>query len=239
VYTNDQHNRFWRVCKRADVGAPVTPRYEFAFWMASSWFIVQLIPGRQSPRLNRFGIPQSSTPRRQSCAVSQNASGRIAGQDGFEGGTTSVVVQSDSGDDRFVAMAFEPFNIFSHRIDVRGVIAVLRKLADKLTIEGPEDDWQKIIVLGPKKFLRKPARLLISHDSAYYDGPGWSNQVSGMANYFSGFPDVPRKADILRAIHSFRFILAFPEFDLDIDSGDERVAWVHAICRHLDRKSVV
>lgn len=131
-------------------------------------------------------------------------------------------------------MATEPFNIFSHRIDVRGVIAVVRTLADKLTVDGPEDDWQQLVVLGPKKLLRKPARLVISHDSTYYDGPDWWKQVSGMENYFSGFPDVPRKADILRAIRSFRFILAFPEADLDIDSRDERVAWVYAICRHLD-----
>jgi hypothetical protein len=143
-------------------------------------------------------------------------------------------MQCTAGNDRFVAMAFEPFNIFSRRIDPRGVIAVLRKLVDKLTVEGPEDDWQQVVVLGPKKLLRKPARLVISHDSAYYDGPGWSNQIQGMANYFSRFPEVPLKPDVLRAIHSFRFILAFPEADLDINSRDERVAWVHAVCRHLD-----
>jgi hypothetical protein len=131
-------------------------------------------------------------------------------------------------------MATEPYNIFSHRIDARGVVAVVRTLADKVSVEGPEDDWQRLVVLGPKKFMRKPARLVIAHDSTYYDGPDWWKQTSGMANYFSGFPDVPLKAEILRAIHSFRFILAFPEADLDIDSGDERVAWVHAICKHLD-----
>jgi hypothetical protein len=96
-------------------------------------------------------------------------------------------------------MPAEPINIFSHRIDVRGVIAVLRKLADKLTVEGPEDDWKQLVVLGPKKLLRKPARLVISHDSAYYDGPNWLTQVRGMQGYFSGFPDVPRKAEIMRA----------------------------------------
>ncbi|MBI3861213.1 MAG: DUF4272 domain-containing protein [Planctomycetia bacterium] len=131
-------------------------------------------------------------------------------------------------------MACEPINIFSRRIDVRGVIAVLKKVADQVTVEGPEDDWQQLVVLGKKRFLKKPPRLVVSHDSEYYDGPNWSTQVLGMANYFSAFPDVPRKPDILRAIHSFRFILAFPEADVDIDSDDERVAWVHAICRHLD-----
>jgi hypothetical protein len=133
-------------------------------------------------------------------------------------------MQCTAGNDRFVAMAFEPFNIFSRRVDPRGVIDVLRKLADKLTVEGPEDDWQQAIVLGPKKFLRKPARLVISHDSLYYDGPGWSNQIQGMANYFSRFPEAPVKSEILRAIQTFRFILAFPEADLDIGGGDERVA---------------
>lgn len=128
----------------------------------------------------------------------------------------------------------EPINIFSHRIDVRGIIAVVREFADSVTVDGPEDDWQQLVVLGPKKILRRPARLVVGHDSEYYDGPNWSMQVTGMGNYFARFPDVPRKALILEAIRSFRFILAFPEADLDIESGDERVAWVHAICRHLD-----
>ncbi|MBS0261720.1 MAG: DUF4272 domain-containing protein [Planctomycetes bacterium] len=131
-------------------------------------------------------------------------------------------------------MACEPVNIFSRRIDVRGVIAVLRTVAQQVTVEGPEDDWHRLTVLGRKPWLRKPARLVIGHNPEYYDGPGWSTQMLGMSNYFAGFPDVPRKQDLLRLIGTFRFCLAFPECDLDIDGDDERVAWVHAICQHLD-----
>ncbi|MGE5191561.1 MAG: DUF4272 domain-containing protein [Deltaproteobacteria bacterium] len=131
-------------------------------------------------------------------------------------------------------MAFEPINIFSRRIDVRGVIAALRNVAGQVTVEGPEDDWQRLTVLGRKRLLRKPARLVVGHDREFYDGPNWSTQILGMSNYFAGFPDAPRKQDVLRAIRSFQFILAFPECDLDIDGDDERIAWVHAICKHLD-----
>jgi len=68
-------------------------------------------------------------------------------------------------------MALEPINIFSRRIDVRGVVNVLRKVAAQVTVEGPEDDWQQLIVLGRKRFLRKAPRLVVGHDREYYDGP--------------------------------------------------------------------
>jgi len=131
-------------------------------------------------------------------------------------------------------MAPEPINIFSHRIDPRGVPGVLRSLGLTVQRQGPEDNWTQLTVLGPRKLLRKPARLVIAHDLDYYDGPNWPRQRLGMENYIARFPDVPRKPQILEVVRSFQFSLAFPEADLDIDGRDERIAWVYALCQHLD-----
>jgi len=128
----------------------------------------------------------------------------------------------------------EPFNIFSRRIDVRGVISACRAVASEVRVVGPEVDWREITVLGPRKALRKRQRLRISHDSSFYDSPDWSGYVRGMANFISAFDPVPMRAEILRAVERFRFILAFPDADLDITTEDERVAWVHEVCRQLD-----
>lgn len=128
----------------------------------------------------------------------------------------------------------EPFNIFSRRIDVRGVIEAARGVASEVRIVGFEDDWREITLFGPTKALRRRQQLRISHDSCFYDGPDWAGYVIGMTTYISAFSHVPRQADILRAVESFRFVLAFPDVDLNIDSDDERVAWVHAVCRRLD-----
>lgn len=130
-------------------------------------------------------------------------------------------------------MAGEPFNVFSHRIDPRGVIAAVRSMADEVHVEGPEDDWTKIIVSGPKRLLRKRAQLVVSHDSRFYNCDDWHKYILGMSNYVAGFPDAPRKQEILRMIVGFRFILAFPNADISIPSGDERSRWVLAICQQL------
>ncbi|HVW03152.1 MAG TPA: DUF4272 domain-containing protein [Planctomycetaceae bacterium] len=128
-------------------------------------------------------------------------------------------------------MALEPINIFSHRIDPRGVPDVLRKLGLTVQIEGSEDDWT-LIALGPRKLLRKRARLVIAHSRDYYDGPTWPMQRQGMETYIARFPNVSPL--VLEVIRSLRFGLAFPEGDLNLDRPDERVAWVQAICEHLD-----
>ena len=131
-------------------------------------------------------------------------------------------------------MATEPFNIFSRRIDVRGVIVILRKSVSEIELSGPEDDWRKLTAWTPRRLFRKRSRLLIVHDPEYYDGPGWPAQIFGMQNYIGKFPEVPRKQDILSLIGSFRFALAFPESDFDIRGSDERVKWIYALCGHLD-----
>lgn len=128
----------------------------------------------------------------------------------------------------------EPFNVFSHRIDAPGVIGACRDMGCEVHVVGPEDDWREITVLGPKKFLRRRPKLRISHDSKFYDRPEWPGYVAGLADYVSRFTHVPRQAEILRVVRSFRFCLAFPDHNLCIVSDDERVAWVHAVCRQLE-----
>jgi hypothetical protein len=129
----------------------------------------------------------------------------------------------------------EPINIFSRRIDPRGVIGVLRGLGAEVRVEGPEDDWTRVVVYVAKRgFFRRAASLTFGHDSAYYDGEGWSRQVLGMQGYFCNFPDTERKADVLRLIATFRFALSLPECDLDVCGSDVRLDLVYAVCRHLD-----
>ena len=60
-------------------------------------------------------------------------------------------------------MAAEPINIFSHKIDPRGVVAALRGLAPDLKVVGPEDDWTRVeIAVGRPGLVRKPAVIAVS-----------------------------------------------------------------------------
>lgn len=132
-------------------------------------------------------------------------------------------------------MAFEPINIFSRKIDPRGVLDVLRRSGFAVQVEGPEDDWQQAVVTVRKGGLfRKSITMTFGHNSDYYDGDGWLRQVLGMQGYFSNFPDVPRKPDIMRAIGAFRFALSLPQDDLNIESDDERLSFVYAVCKQID-----
>jgi hypothetical protein len=131
-------------------------------------------------------------------------------------------------------MAMEPINIFSRRIDPRGVVALLRSLAPSLQVTGPDNAWEEATVTVARPGRQEPLRLTVRHDPDYYDGPGWPRQVLGMQGYFSRFPDVGRKPDILRLIGTFRFALATAwEPDLDPD-GDERLPYLFAVTGHLD-----
>jgi hypothetical protein len=132
-------------------------------------------------------------------------------------------------------MAFEPIVIFSHRIDPAGVVDLLRAAADDVTVSGPSNDRQQIVVVFAKEGLIRESRVLtFDHNASYYSGPDWPKQVAGMQGYFSRFPDSPVKPDVIRVIGSFRFSIAVPQDDLDINSADERLALVYAVCRHLD-----
>lgn len=132
-------------------------------------------------------------------------------------------------------MSAEPINIFSRKIDPRGVVRVLRTLAPSLQLEGPEDCWKKIIIAGPRRFFKKSASLTFMHDLEYYDGPDWPRQVMGMRGYFSRFPGIDERPEILRLIGTFRFTLATAfEPDLYLDGADNRLAYIFAVAKHLD-----
>ena len=131
-------------------------------------------------------------------------------------------------------MAVEPINIFSHRIDPRGGLTVLRQLAPDLKVEGPEDDWTSAIITMPRKgIFRRPATLEFRHDREYYDGPDWPTQRRGMQGYFSRFPAGDRMPLIMRMIGSFRFSLA-TFFTPEREENDERMRFIEAVARHLD-----
>ena len=132
-------------------------------------------------------------------------------------------------------MAAEPINIFSRKIDPRGVVQVLRALAPALQVIGPEDCWEKIVIAGPKRLFKKSPSLSFQHDPNYYDGPDWPRQVMGMQGYFSRFPGIDERPEIMRVIGGFRFALATAfDPDLDMDSDDERLAYLIAVAKHLD-----
>ncbi len=132
-------------------------------------------------------------------------------------------------------MAFEPINIFSHKIDPAGVINLLQKEFGEVKVTGPVVDWTNVeIRLGKKGFFSRPKVIAFGHSSEYYDGEGWPRQVLGMQNYFANFPDSPNKLSCLQLICSFRFSLAVPVHDLDINGHDERLEVLYAVCKHLD-----
>lgn len=132
-------------------------------------------------------------------------------------------------------MSMEPINVFSHRIDPKGVASLLRSMSANVQVVGPDDEWERIVVSGPKRFLRRAATLTFLHTPEYYDGPKWPMQKMGMQNYFAGFPDGPLKADVLRLIGSFRFALA-TEFSPDVTDydNDERLGFLYAVAKRLD-----
>lgn len=131
-------------------------------------------------------------------------------------------------------MAFEPINIFSHRIDPRGIVKLLRTLGDA-KVSGSDDDWHEIIItLRKGSWFRKALVLTFKHNPNYYAGTNWPNQILGMLGYFSGFPETPSKDGVLRAVGDFRFALSVPQHDLNIESQDERLQIVYAVCQHLD-----
>lgn len=131
-------------------------------------------------------------------------------------------------------MAMEPINIFSRRIDPRGVLSLLRSLAPSAQVSGPEDAWEEITITVARSGKNPPLLLTFRHDPDYYDGADWTRQMLGMQGYFSRFPEVERKADILRLIGTFRFALA-TEWTPDLDTdGDERLEYLLAVTQHLD-----
>ncbi len=131
-------------------------------------------------------------------------------------------------------MAFEPINLFSNRIDPRGVANLLRGMCENVRVDGPDDDWSTIeIMLRKGGMIRRARTLEFGHSSDYYDGEDWPMQVFGMRNYFSEFPAGVNKSEVLRLISTFRFSLSVPT-ELDIDGNDDRLPIIFAVCKHLD-----
>ena len=132
-------------------------------------------------------------------------------------------------------MAAEPINIFSHRIDPAGVVSVVRKLAPGAVVEGPDENWQRIVIQFKKSFFGRALVLELRHNRDYYAGPEWPRQRLGMQGYFSQFPDNGRRDDVLRTIATFQFSLATSFTpDLSLDSSDQRNEILKAVARHLD-----
>lgn len=132
-------------------------------------------------------------------------------------------------------MALEPINIFASRVDVAGVAKLLRTLAPSMKIVGADDEWETIEIASPKKLLKKSSTLVFTHSVDYYAGPRWPLQVRGMLGYFGQFPEIDKNFDVLKLISTFCFALATEcEPELDLDSKDERVAFVLAVTKHLD-----
>jgi hypothetical protein len=134
-------------------------------------------------------------------------------------------------------MSAEPFVLYSHAIDPQGVLRVLRELAPSLEFFGPIDNWETITISGPKRLLRKSSTLSFRQDPAYYAGPGWAAQMSGMQGYFSQFPENENSARVMLLINSFRFALSMfpaPSPELDLESDDPRLSYVFAVAKYLD-----
>ncbi len=131
-------------------------------------------------------------------------------------------------------MSFEPINIFSNRIDPKGVADLLRSHGRTTKVQGADDIWESIVVeFSPKTIFRKARVLTIGHDPEYYDGPDWSKQILGMQGYFSNFPESDVTPKLMRLIRSFRFALAIRD-DINIDGQDDRLELIYSVCQHLD-----
>lgn len=131
-------------------------------------------------------------------------------------------------------MATESINLFSHRVDPCGVLALLRSLAPALEVVGPDDAWQEATITIARPGQQGYARLTFRRDADFSDRPGLSRQALSLPGYFSRFPESRHKRDILRLSGHFCCALATGwEPDLDPD-GDERLPYLFAVTRHLD-----
>ena len=127
-------------------------------------------------------------------------------------------------------MATEPVTLFAQCPNPRVVIDVLRKMRAKFKLLGTEDAWSEVVITTG---WMKKKQLKITHDPAYYTGPGWQAQMHGMRAYFSRFPGAPEQARVLALTERFGFALG-TICDPDANAGDERYAVLSAIAEALD-----
>lgn len=129
-------------------------------------------------------------------------------------------------------MAHLPIVIYSPRHDPVGLAFMFKGLGCDVSIIGNPNSWSELRLQGPKKFLRRRAKLIIRYDASLCEGPEWPLHVAGLVGYFGQFPDGPFKAPLLMYLQSCRFGFSMAEAELDLQS-DERADWVYAICSHL------
>lgn len=129
-------------------------------------------------------------------------------------------------------MAMEPITLFARIADPAGVARLIREFAPEVEIDGPDDNWRNAAIsFGEGQDTRT---LSFTHDPAYYSGPNWSSQMSGMRGYFSRFPETDRKERVLMLTTTFRFSLG-TLFDPDFDPDDDpRLDVLFAVAELLD-----
>jgi len=129
-------------------------------------------------------------------------------------------------------MSIEPITLFARLAHPDRVARKLRELVPNVMIDGKDESWHKAIVTFGK--LWKKRKLIINHDPAYYSEPNWSAQMSGMAGYFSSFPESERKQKAVMLISTFSFSLA-TVFEPDCNSDDDpRLDILYAITELVD-----
>jgi len=100
-------------------------------------------------------------------------------------------------------VAAEPINIFSHRKDLAGIAAALRRMEPSATIVGPDENWERIVIEEKRSWFGKARKLVFKNAPQYYGGPDWPRQVQEMQGYFSRFPDVPASLTSCASLEAF------------------------------------
>ncbi len=126
-------------------------------------------------------------------------------------------------------MSQPPLNVFSHRADPAGVLALLRQTGT-VTVEGSDEAWTSATVKWKSGWFSRYS-LTINNSIDYYTGPGWPQQVAGMQNYFHNLQARP---DVLRLIASFQFSLAMPDAPTPTDASNPLHQLIRDIAAHLD-----
>ena len=126
-------------------------------------------------------------------------------------------------------MAAEPICIYSRRGDLRGVAALLRQMAPDLRIEGPDDRWTKIVIVGPG------GALTFTHNPDLCDSSrDWGRHKLGLTDYLLRFPrPKPIARSAFPLIDSFSIVLG-TLWDPEHRDNDHREDYVFAVVQHLD-----
>jgi Domain of unknown function (DUF4272) len=125
-------------------------------------------------------------------------------------------------------MAAEPICIYSRRGDLRGVAALLRQMAPNVRIEGPDDRWTKVVVVGPG------GALTFTHNPDLCDdNRDWGRHKHGLTSYLLRFPRPDNGPSFFELIDSFSIAIG-TLWDPEHFDDDERDAYLFAVVQHLD-----